>query len=386
MTSADIERALPLAAPRQELGDASHPKESTIDGIPESADGPTLFLATAKAIKPELMEDSPQSLTSLWPECQSAEEAVNVESSRDRGVTDSKQSKFTNMWWTDFDNSFNKYPSALTCPYGHGSRSYVHHADYQIMNLKVSDEMAPDLIDSSSPDYDTPPWMSRVSSMSPPIMFDGDLDEAVVAGETKLVSPTLVSNPFKLEPEKVHTSVSSECLPALEAPTEECWTRETDESQDSSLDLQSRMLLIYSKHRLMARLMQEVYVVFDKRWSATTSSRAGSEASGSSSSQPQHGFPGKSQSSQKKTQKRGSEEQDPDDNRAGKRRRSDRPPAPSDGGKTFACPFHQKDPVKYSCNSKTGLRYRACMAPGFENTSRLKYAGKVQHLQKMRGS
>ena len=138
------------------------------------------------------------------------------------------------------------------------------------------------------------------------------------------------------------------------------------------------MLLIYSKHRLMVRLMQEVYAIFDKQWSVAGSSRAGSEASGSSPPAHQQDSSSGSKSSQKQAHKRRRDEQDHDDHRAGKRGRSDRPVAPRDGEKTFACPFYQKDPVKYSCNNSTRLKYRACMGPGFENIARLKCVLKLK--------
>ena len=175
------------------------------------------------------------------------------------------------------------------------------------------------------------------------------------------------------ESETLDRVKGSEILAAVESERKQGWSSDTDESQDSSPDAKSRMLLIYSKHQLMVRIMQEVYTIFDKQWSAASSTRAGSETSGCSPSGHQQDSPSASRSSQKQPQRRKRDEQDPDDDRARQRRRSDRPATPKAGEKAYACPFHQKDPVKYSCNSFTGLKYRACTGPGFENISRLKY-------------
>ena len=86
---------------------------------------------------------------------------------------------------------------------------------------------------------------------------------------------------------KVNTSKATEFLATLEPVRKQSRSSDTDEGQDDEIqevlpEAEVRLLVTYYKHKVMVSLMHEIYVIFDKRWSVESKSRAGLEASGSS--------------------------------------------------------------------------------------------------------
>lgn len=154
-----------------------------------------------------------------------------------------------------------------------------------------------------------------------------------------------------------------------EEPSEISESSESDGSQGSVLEQHAHSAVLHSKHELLARLMQEVYAIFDQRWRGMFNSHAGD----TSTSVPLHSSTSQSRRGGK-SQKRHRDDRDttPPEDRSKRRRQNDKPsPTPADN-RMLACPFRKHDSNRYCCNSRNGLKYRACVGPGFESISRLK--------------
>ena len=146
---------------------------------------------------------------------------------------------------------------------------------------------------------------------------------------------------------------------------------ESDDSQSVSLERESQLAILRSKHTLLATLMRDVYVIFENGWIGAVQEHI-SPSSGASSKlnlQPDSLRLGRGQ-------KRRREDRDstpPKDGQDGKKRSHQQSQASGKEDRLFACSFYKYDSTKYSCNTVNGSKYRACAGPGFNTIARLKY-------------
>jgi hypothetical protein len=142
------------------------------------------------------------------------------------------------------------------------------------------------------------------------------------------------------------------------------------------LEETTESLLERTKRFILENLMEEFYVEFGHllkgraRMCANPSDNDASKASRSTSNEAGSSDLLSSNQHHRNTRlpsrKRGREG---DDQKPNERNR----PTPAFGSsRRLACPFHKHDPVKYTCNSITGSKYRTCAGPGFETISRTK--------------
>ena len=146
----------------------------------------------------------------------------------------------------------------------------------------------------------------------------------------------------------------------------------SDESQSPSPEDDSLLIIAYAKHQLVVKLMREVYTIFDQSWTANVQSRTGSESSNSNvSSLEEHSGNDLTRGNERR-RKRDRDFAPPNDPHGKKKKENPTPSSLEDETRLFACPFHKFDQCKYSCNATTGLKYRACMGPGFKKIARVK--------------
>lgn len=153
---------------------------------------------------------------------------------------------------------------------------------------------------------------------------------------------------------------------------------ESDDSSSVSLEQESQLTILQSKHVLLAKLMRDVYAISEGGLIGAVQEHTGPSASAPSKLNP---FLDSSQPSS--GQKRRREDRDstpPKDGQEGKRKRHQQSPASGKEERLLACSFHKNDCTMYSCNTINGPKYRACAGPGFKSISRLKY---VSHTCKV---
>lgn len=146
----------------------------------------------------------------------------------------------------------------------------------------------------------------------------------------------------------------------------------SDDMENLSIEGDSRLTMLHSKHELITSLMREVHALFDQRWSKALRSHANTASHNSTPCGIDGCFPsGNSQG----TQKRRRDERDttpPEDHNDRKRSKKNSSLATENLARLFACPLHQNNPIKYCANTIDGSKFRACAGPGFTTISRLK--------------
>ena len=143
---------------------------------------------------------------------------------------------------------------------------------------------------------------------------------------------------------------------------------------------------VRAKHNLIAALMEEVYAMFDLRWTANVGQHAFEKARSSASSSyteaPSRN--GSADHSNRPTRRRKRNQSSGDDDHRKRRRNEKRQNEGSSEPKAqpFACPFNRYNPEKYQPTTASGSRYRSCLGPGFVSKSHVKYDLPSTHLQK----
>ena len=148
---------------------------------------------------------------------------------------------------------------------------------------------------------------------------------------------------------------------------------ESDSVEDLSLEDSSRLTILYNKHLLVTSLMQEIYALFDQRWSQTLRSHGNTSADRSTPCDIDGSF---SSGDAQRTRKRkcdGRDSTPPEDHDDKKRPRKKLSLAAENSSRLFACPLHQNNTTKYCASIIDGSKFRACGGPGFATVSRLKY-------------
>lgn len=161
---------------------------------------------------------------------------------------------------------------------------------------------------------------------------------------------------------------SSEAASSNDNDTSLC--ADSDESSSLLEAEDSYLVVLHSKHMLLADLMQEVYAIFDQRWAANIQAHAGS----SPSTTPPSSQNSRNNSS-RKGKKRGRDDGDctpPNEGESRKRPSTEITTNAEKQDNLFACPFHKHEPAKYCCSVVDGSKYRACVGPGFASIARLK--------------
>ncbi|KAI9764307.1 MAG: hypothetical protein M1840_008525 [Geoglossum simile] len=141
-----------------------------------------------------------------------------------------------------------------------------------------------------------------------------------------------------------------------------------------------RPILDPVKRALIDRVMVEFRALFEANWTSNATQQAASGSRPHNSSHAQTS--GNSSKSSLPTNKNGKhrmadrdigEPDDDDENNHPKRRKANStPPDTTNDGLKLACPFHKRDPRKYSTNNVTGIKYRACSGPGWVKIGRIK--------------
>ena len=143
------------------------------------------------------------------------------------------------------------------------------------------------------------------------------------------------------------------------------------------------------KQALVARVMEDFYAMFssdllplrDLQVQKTQSSlplveRCGSSSAGASSSP--NNAKNETQTSTSDSGyyppcgKRPLPPEDADSNDTSKRRTIRNQAGADCNNKKYACHFHQDDPQRFSCNDRTGTKYRICGGPGWKSVHRVK--------------
>lgn len=161
------------------------------------------------------------------------------------------------------------------------------------------------------------------------------------------------------------------CLDRIRSPSSQGDTQSdcTDSSSSHTTGEDPSTIMLFVKHQLITRLMQEAYTIFNSRWAATIRTRTGYQSE-RTSSPPQAESLSSSRKGKRRMQDRDSPP--PDGSRDKGNKRSCPGVERQDSGNLFACPFHKYDPEKYCSNPTWGVKYRSCMGPGFTTIARLK--------------
>ncbi|KAL8950566.1 MAG: hypothetical protein Q9222_003400 [Ikaeria aurantiellina] len=181
---------------------------------------------------------------------------------------------------------------------------------------------------------------------------------------------------LKNQPDKKSSTESAASSPCegqhSTGASDEC---QSDNDQSQSLEPDIQLMLLHSKHKLLVRLMHEVYSIFDQRWNARLQSRTGGTPNTSPVSS--QASPGRRPNRRRK-RSRDDRDSTPPEGHSKRLRVDDDPSSKAQEDRLFACPFHKYDRHKYSCNSVNGSKYRSCVGPGFLTIARLK-----QHLKRV---
>lgn len=128
---------------------------------------------------------------------------------------------------------------------------------------------------------------------------------------------------------------------------------ESDSCRTLSMKKESCLVVLHSRHKLMARLMRQVYSICDPHWKGVR------EHAGSSSSH--ESVPGEkvqyciSQQIQKR-RRDGQDSSPPDDRRYRKKHERHSPFESENDGRVVAYPLHKRDPNRYCCSAVNGAR------------------------------
>ena len=148
---------------------------------------------------------------------------------------------------------------------------------------------------------------------------------------------------------------------------------DSDESGSVSSADYEELSIAYTKHQIILSLMRDVYAMFSSQWQSNVRTCITPEAE--SSRVLLHSSESMDCSKKNRRGKRANHERDRSqgDDNDGKRNKNN-PGNTTDCEPDFrlACPFHKYDPIKYSPNIDTGVKYRTCLVPGFPSVNRLK--------------
>lgn len=143
----------------------------------------------------------------------------------------------------------------------------------------------------------------------------------------------------------------------------------SDESSSQSLESESKLEMLHMKHKILVRVMQDFYPIFDQRWTAKFQIQAGETSS--TGCVPNQEISEGTNSRGRKRQRENRDQTPPDDGSKRSGNNQKPPPTPEES-RLFACPLHKHNPKEYCCSIANGSKYRACGGPGFTSISRLK--------------
>lgn len=151
-------------------------------------------------------------------------------------------------------------------------------------------------------------------------------------------------------------------------------SEDSDDTALTSPEHDVKVFIAFAKHRLIASLMQDIYIMFDSQWNARARGHTASQSEYTSTQAQQMDTADQSSTKEGKRRMQDRDSPPPDDN-DGKRKKAS-PKGSSSEGKIgrplLACPFHKNDPLKYRANHESGIDFRSCAGPGFQTISRLK--------------
>ena len=150
-----------------------------------------------------------------------------------------------------------------------------------------------------------------------------------------------------------------------------CTDTDSDDSHSDSLEQESQLAILRSKHTILATLMRDMYAILENGWIKGVQEHTGPSSGGPSklNLKPDSSPPSRRQ----KRRRNDRDSTPPKDGEDGKRKSHRQSKGSGKEDRLFACPFYKNDCTKYSCNSVNGSKYRACAGPGFITIARLKY-------------
>lgn len=144
-------------------------------------------------------------------------------------------------------------------------------------------------------------------------------------------------------------------------------------SRSQSTEDEVQLALLNSRHHALSRLMREVYIIFDQRWTANVQDHTPSNTNNTPLERQTSTTTGHEKSYQNQKRRRNDRETSPPgDGHKRRKPNCQTTPSPEAEKQLLACPFHKNSPRKFCCNGITGSKYRACVGPGFANIARLK--------------
>lgn len=149
---------------------------------------------------------------------------------------------------------------------------------------------------------------------------------------------------------------------------------ESDNVENLSIEDDSRLTILHSKHLLIVCLMREFYAIFDQRWSVVLRGYANTAANRNAQYDIDASFPSSDSQGTRKRKINGRDTTPPEDYDDERRSRKKSSLATVNLDGLFACPLYQNNPIRYCASIIDGSKFRACAGPGFATISRLKYA------------